>query len=175
MQLRRILPPRKKLVVIFLTIVILGAAAAALYFKNTESDPIPQEVRTKVSHSVIFPSTSKARIDDTSYTYLADQKVLKFNVQYSGKTVVFSQQPTPENIGSGEQAYYPALGIRPYAQFNSPLGPVALAKFWQSGTLEPAGQSAILVAGGTMLTAHSDKGLSNQEWKELFENLKISK
>jgi hypothetical protein len=67
------------------------------------------------------------------------------------------------------------LGIHPYAQFKSNLGQVALTKFWQSGNLKPVGQSAVLAGSGTFLIAHSEKNLANNQWKELFNSIKITK
>jgi hypothetical protein len=65
--------------------------------------------------------------------------------------------------------------IHPYAQFKSNLGQVALTKFWQSGNLKPEGQSAVLASNGTFLIAHSERNLTNTQWKGLFESLKITR
>lgn len=96
-------------------------------------------------------------------------------MSFAGTNLVVSQQPAPESLGLNDQPYYPAIGIHPYAQFKTSLGTVALTKFWQSATLTPTGQSAILASQGTMLVAHSENSLTNQQWKSLFDSLKITK
>jgi hypothetical protein len=41
--------------------------------------------------------------------------------------------------------------------------------------LKPVGQSAVLASNNTFLIAHSEKNLTNAQWKDLFESLKTSK
>jgi hypothetical protein len=57
------------------------------------------------------------------------------------------------------------LGIHPYAQFKTKLGQVALTNSGNPEILKPVGQSAVLASGGTFLIAHSEKNLTNNQWK----------
>src|SRR5206468_9340235 len=111
----------------------------------------------------------------TGYQYQAGQKALTFSLNKGGTNIVFSEQPAPSSVGNGSQVYYQALGLHPYAQFASKLGPVALAKFYNPGTLSYLGQTAVMAAAGTLVTAHPDKDLTNAQWKGLFDSLKITK
>jgi hypothetical protein len=174
MQLKLNLNLSKKAVVLTLLVIILVSAATALYLTKNNSNPIPTDIKNKADFKVIYPSKT-SQIDKSSYQYQDEQNTLTFNVIKDGDKIIFSQQPAPDNLGSDSQPYYPALGIHPYAQFKTSLGQVALTKFWQSQTLKPAGQSAVLASGGTLLIANSQKNLSNAEWKNLFESLKIAK
>ncbi|HSX45803.1 MAG TPA: hypothetical protein VLG27_02230 [Candidatus Saccharimonadia bacterium] len=155
-------------------IILLIGAGGAFYITHSYKNPLPANIKSQVSYKAIYPSKTK-QIDPASYDYRPDQKTLTFIANVAGNNIVFTEQPAPESLGSAGQIYYPALGIHPYAQFATKLGPVALARFWQSGSLKPAGQSGILASGGTFLTAHSDKNLTNTEWKDLFDSLKITK
>jgi hypothetical protein len=171
MQLKLNLNLSKKAVVLTLLVIILVSAATALYLTKNNSNPIPTDIKNKADFKVIYPSKT-SQIDKSSYQYQDEQNTLTFNVIKDGDKII---QPAPDNLGSDSQPYYPALGIHPYAQFKTSLGQVALTKFWQSQTLKPAGQSAVLASGGTLLIANSQKNLSNAEWKNLFESLKIAK
>lgn len=158
----------------FLLVVILCLAGAFFFTKNLD-DPLPASIKKQASFKIVYPSKSVATISRSSYNYQQQQQVLAFSTVYQGANVAFSEQPAPSSLGTGSQVYYPALGIHPYAQFKTNLGPVALTKFWQSGNLQPEGQAAVLVSGGTLTIAHTDKSLTNQQWKDLFDNLKIAR
>lgn len=164
---------KKWFIASILALIIIVASLFAVRSLSNKN-PLPASIKNKVSYRLIYPSQA-SKTDQTSYKYLADNKILTFKVNQDGKTVVFTEQAAPASIGQDTQAYYPALGIHPYAQFGTKLGQVALTKFYQSGSLEPAGQSAILASNGTLLIANSQKDLTNAQWKDLFENLKITK
>ncbi len=164
----------KQTLFIALASLIVAIAIVGLFASRTSGNPLPPKIKSQVSYKVIYPAKT-SQITPTSYDYQADQKTLTFSIMDSGNSIVFTEQPAPESLGSGSQVYYPALGLHPYAQFQTKLGPVALVKFWDSGTLAPAGESGVLASGGTLLIAHSSKLLTNAQWKDLFETLKLTK
>lgn len=160
------------LIIVAIVVIISGLFA---YIYTINQNPIPKTIKNQVAFKIIYPSTHLAQIDTSSYQYQSDNQILSFSASYANQTILFTEQRAPSSLGSDSQVYYPALGIHPYAQFKTSLGIVALTKFWQSGTLTPIGQSAIMAARGTMLTTHTDKSLSNQQWKDLFDSLKITR
>ena len=165
--------PRKLRLRLILPATIIALAAGVYLFKPNAS-PIPPAVKSQFSFKAIYPTAKAGKLDASGYTYSQADKTLSFNIVPSGNKIVFTEQSAPNSVSSGSQVYYPALGLHPYAQFQSKLGPVALAKFYVSGNLTPKGQSALLVAQGTLVIAHPDKNLTNARWKDLFDNLKIS-
>jgi hypothetical protein len=171
MQLSVRLHISKKAVLITLLALVLASAGTALYLLQDNTNPLPQSVKSQIGYKAIYPS-KVSQIDPNSYAYQADGKTLSFIVTTNNAHVTFTEQPAPNTLGSDGQPYYPALGLHPYAQFKTKLGPVALAKFWKAGSLKPVGESAILATGGTLLIAHSDKDLTNAQWKTLFDSLK---
>jgi hypothetical protein len=175
MHLKINLHVTKKAMLIALSIVVLIGAGTVFYIKQSSKTPLPSDIKEHVTFKVIYPSSHAARIDKNSFVYQSKQKVLTFNVSFASKKVAYSEQEVPQALGADTQAYYPVLGIHPYAQFKSSLGQVALTKFWQSSTLKPEGQSAVLASKGTFLIAHSEKNLTNSQWKELFQSVKITK
>jgi hypothetical protein len=175
MRIRRSLHINKKAVLAVLLFLIIAGAGTLFYVTKKSKSPLPSDIKEHVSFKIIYPSTHSAHIDKNSFVYQAKQKVLTFNVEFAGTKIAYSEQAVPDNLGSDTQAYYPALGIHPYAQFKSNIGQVALTKFWQSGSLKPEGQSAVIASNDTFLIAHSNKSLSNTQWKDLFQNLKINK
>jgi uncharacterized protein YxeA len=164
--------PKKALVL--LLVLIVAVLGGVYYSKQNNKNPLPDNIRGMISYKVVYPSNTQ-QIDSKSFNYQTDKKTLSFKVNTGKGNVVFAEQQVPEALGSDTQAYYPALGIHPYAQFKTKLGQVALTKFWQSGNLKPVGQSAVLASNGTLLIAHAEKDLTNSQWKNLFQSLKITK
>jgi len=167
---------RKKTLLIASVVAVAIAILFSLWLFLIHPDiPVPASIRQKAAFEIIYPSGKTARADSSSFNYQQSQQSLSFTVRAFDSDIIFTEQPAPENAGTGEGVYYPALGLHPYAQFQSKLGPVALARFYESKTLKPRGQSAVLISRGTLLIAHTDRNLSNNQWKQLFESLKITK
>ncbi|MBX4197196.1 hypothetical protein KW801_01410 [Candidatus Saccharibacteria bacterium] len=165
-----------KLAILLPIIVVLGGLAFYwLYIKDQNANPLPDSLKNQISYKVVYPTSKTGTVDKDSYQYQVDQKTLTYSFNSAETKIVFIEQPAPASLGTGNQVYFPAIGVHPYAQFQSKLGPVALTKFYQSGSLKSAGQSAILVAEGTMVIAHPNQDLTNTQWKVLFDGLKIAK
>lgn len=163
-----------------LVLMSLGAVilivAIIFFFLNQSKNPIPASIQTKLGYKAIYPSPNSSYRSSSTYDYNPEDKSLTFSSKtLSGVSVTIVEQPAPDSLSAGGQVYYPAIGIHPYAQFQSKLGPVALTKFWQADTLSPQGQTAVLAVNGTLFLAHPDKDLTNAEWKDFFNNLTISK
>jgi hypothetical protein len=165
----------KKIFLIFTLLLVLTASGIVAFLHFRSKNPLPGDLKQHVSFGVIYPASHSAQVDKNSFVYQSKQKVLSFNVNFASAKIAYSEQEAPSSLGSDTQAYYPALGIHPYAQFKSNIGQVALTKFWQSGNLKPTGQSAVLASDNTFLIAHSEKSLTNAQWKELFTSVKIAK
>jgi flagellar basal body-associated protein FliL len=162
-----------KWTVIFGAVVFLVVAAVLIVFLlGRDKNPIPPSVKSQLSFRPAYPSSSTS--NSTNFKYQADQKALIYNYNFNGTNIVFTEQSAPSTVGSGSQVYYQALGLHPYAQFVSKLGPVALVKFYNPGTLTPAGESGIMATSGTLVIAHADKDLTNEQWQALFNSLKIA-
>ena len=175
MRLRFELHITKKLVIALLAIVLLVSTGVFVFLKEQNKVPLPVDLKQHVKFKVLYPQPKQAQIQASSYIYQSKERILTFKADYAGTTIVFTQQPAPLNIGKDTQSYAASLGIHPYAQFQTNLGQVALTKFYQSGNLKLFSQSAVLVSQGTLLTATSEKPLTNQQWKNLLDSLKITK
>lgn len=165
---------RKKIIQSLFLIIVIGLATFG-YLSQQPASPLPSKIKQVVNFKVIYPFTKLVKVDGNSYQYISDKNVLIFTATYNNHYLAFSEQPTPESLGSESQPYYQALGIHPYAQFEIAIGQVALTKFWQSDNLLPAGQSGILSSKGTFLTVRSNDSLSNQDWKNIFTSLKVTR
>lgn len=164
-----------KILTIGISVIVISAAGVLIYELLQPKNPVPTKIKKQISYKVIYPPSSTIVNPNSGYEYKTEDKTLTFSSKSSGATIVLVQQPAPDTLSANGQVYYPALGIHPYAQFQSKLGPVALTKFWKSSSLEPAGQSGVLATNGTLLIARSDKDLTNAQWKDFFDTLKITR
>jgi hypothetical protein len=164
---------KKRYLILMLLLAFVGGGGFYTYANKTNANPLPDNLKNQISFKIIYPENT-GHIDESSFLYKTESKVLSFSVKKEDKKIVFTEQTAPENVGDGNQVSFQAIGLHPYANFQSKLGPVALAKFWESKNLDPYGQSAFLVSNGTLLNAHSDKDLTNAEWKDLINSLKVS-
>jgi hypothetical protein len=167
-------PSISKKVSLGLILLLLLASSLVLFVRTKGHNPVPENIKKQLSYKVIYPAKTE-QLDPTSYSYNSDGKVLSYKINHNDAVVVVTEQPAPESLGASTQAYYPALGVHPYAQFQTNLGVVALTKFYHTGSLKPFGQTGFLASHGTLLIAHSEKDLTNAEWKTLFESLKVAK
>ncbi len=167
-------PKNKKPVSIASLTLLLIVGGILIFSLTNNKNPLPRDIKNQISYKAVYP-TAKTGTVKSGYQYQANQKTLSFTVKSPNTKLVFTEQPAPQALGSGNQIYYQALGLHPYAQFQSKLGPVALVKYYQSGNLAPFGQSAVLVAHGTLIFIHSEKNLTNDQWKDLINSLNITK
>jgi hypothetical protein len=174
MQLNLSFNLSKKLLAAVFMALIAGLIIIFFFSKSAGGDPIPPAIKSQLSYRAIYPN-GYGQIQSNSYKYQPSNKTLSYKLHVYDSGIVFTEQPAPESLGKNGQPYYPAIGLHPYAQFQTELGPVALTKFYQSGSLQPVGQSAVLASGGTLLIANSQKSLTNQQWKNLFNSLKIAR
>jgi hypothetical protein len=63
--------------------------------------------------------------------------------------------------------------LRPSASFSVPLGTVSLSNFVTSGDFQVIGVTGILKVKSTSLLARPDTPLTDDQWRSLFESLKV--
>lgn len=164
----------RRLVLSSLAVLALAGGAGGVWLSlRSPASPVPDGIEKQLAYKVIYPSDTK-QIKPGSFSYVSQQHTLTFNVDSANDQIVFAEQPAPSNLGSNGQVYFQAIGLHPYAQFESTLGLVALARFYQTGSLDVAGESAVLASHGTLVIAHSSTQLGNDVWKNLFDSLKLA-
>lgn len=165
---------KKNVLALVAALVVLGVATGVLFYLNNASNPLPSDIKNQLSYKAVYPPSGLGTIID-SYQYNQNDRVLTFSLRKFDTKIVFVEQKAPESLGANGQVYFPAIGIHPYAQFQSKIGPAALTKFYKSGNLEQFSQSGVLYSEGTLVWVGSQKNLTNDQWKTLFDGLKVSK
>ena len=151
-------------------IAILVVILRPVLFPATS--PVPANIKSQLSFPVLYPKNDT--VNSSSWKYLSDEKDLTFTVKHGDFTVVFTEQEVPLAYQNDQAAYDRFIGtLRPSATFNTPLGSVSLASFVTAGDFQYEGKSAILKSHNTLLIAHPSRALSDDEWRSLFDSLKV--
>ena len=152
-------------------LVILTVTLVIKFWPQGPS-PVPQTIRSEASFKIIYPNGYS--IDQKSWKYINNTQTVQFIAKKDAYTVVFTEQPTPLAYQNDQGAYDRFIGsLRPNANFNVPLGTVSLSNFVTSGDFQVVGVTGILKVKDTLLLAHPDTQLTDDQWRSLFESLKV--
>jgi hypothetical protein len=154
------------IVVVCLVIVGFGLWS---YLKSAHN-PIPNSFRKEISFSIFYPtSQSPAIVNESSFKYDASSGVFSFIVIDADQSITVAEQASPQSFVDIPQAYTTLIdSLNNYASFDSLQGQVALTypKDFNGQ------QSAVMNAKGTLMFAHdTDRGLSNTQWQQFFNDL----
>jgi uncharacterized protein YxeA len=81
-----------KKVLVLLLVLIVAVLGGVYYSRQTDKNPLPDNIRGVVSYKVIYPSSTK-QIDSKSFNYQTDKKTLSFKVNTGTGNVVFTNKP----------------------------------------------------------------------------------
>lgn len=160
-----------KSLVVSLAIASISTTAYLVLHKNS---PVPADIKKQVSFLVYYPDKgSLALPDKTSFKYDDASKVLSYKIYLGNVSMTVAEQATPQNFVDIPEAYNKLIeSLNGYKQFDSLYGTVNLTH-----PKEFKGeQSAALNAKGTLMFIHPTNGkLSDDQWRQLFNNLRILK
>ena len=165
---------RKALFVTIAVIVMIVLAGVVIFAQAKSEQLIPENIKKQLSFNVILPTdTETSKIDKTSIKYSADEKLLAYEVNLSdGNKLVVSEQPSPESFIDAPQSYDKLIGsLQQYAAFDTQKGRVFLTK---PENLK-GGQTAVMNSSGVLLFIRPEKALTEDAWKQLFNNIEIVK
>jgi hypothetical protein len=170
--MRRLISSRFVPVMAILIAILLIIIGALVWLRHLH--PLPKSIRQQVNYLVFYPaSDSGVAVDKSSFKYDAAQKVLSYTVSTQNRTLTVSEQPTPDAFNDVPQAYDKLVqSLGEYGSFDSLFGKVSLTRPQQLH----GQQSAVMNAKGTLLFAHPTQGeLSDDEWRQLFNSLRVVK
>jgi hypothetical protein len=149
-------------------------SAAVFVVLSHDTNPIPKDVRDRVSFTVFLPETTKDGLwKDTSKgtTFDAKSGVLTstfLHTQHGGR-VVINQQHEPDTFNDIPGYYEKMLqALNQYSILNTGLGTFTLT---HPSELK-GGQTAVGLVNGTLLFIHPDKNMSDSEWKDFLQTFK---
>jgi hypothetical protein len=164
----------KRLLLVAGVIAVLVTGSVLWYFFHPIPNPLPPDIKREVNFKLVYPTTT-AQVDDTSWKYQSSEQVLTYQIKGDNYTATVTEQEVPLQYRDDQAAYDRFIGsLRPYANFNVPLGSVTLANFVTAGDFNPTGLAGILKTHNTLIIIHPDSQLSQDDWESLFDSLKVS-
>jgi hypothetical protein len=131
---------------------------------------IPPKVVSEATSTVLAPDSSNFKIAHQSIKYDSDLKLLNYNVSAYGKTIIISEQPTPESFTDVPAVYTKVLdGMNDFYDFDVSVGSIHVTTPPQLN----GKQAAVLNTKGTLLFAKPSASLSNSEWQQFFTSFTV--
>ena len=155
---------------LIIAILLIGSGFAAHKLLKHPS-PFSTQIRNQSQFLIFYPDPRATgyKVDVSTIQYDTSAKVLSFTAQGSGNSLTITEQTTPDPFNDIPQ-YWDAFTtkLQNYASFDSVNGQIALT---QPVELK-GGQSAVMNSKGTLMFVHpTGSGLSEDQWKQVFNNL----
>ena len=155
------------------SVVVLGLLIGGILFLLRPQTPIPDAMYKKLDFSLFYPDpTSGYTIDSKLVSFDASAKVLVFHAKKSGQDMLISEQSTPP-VFNDIPEYYPKLieKLNGYLDFDSLNGKVSLTKPKELNGV----QSAVFNGKGTLMFVKPNHALSDDDWRQFFNQMTIWK
>jgi hypothetical protein len=132
--------------------------------------PIPNKIKSQLTSTLMLPQDKQFNINRKTVKYDSGLKLLTFNATVFGKTIIVSEQPTPDQFTDVPQVYTKVLdGMDDYDDFDVNVGSVHLTTPPQLN----GKQAAVLNTKGTLIFAKPSASLSGSQWRQFFTSFQV--
>lgn len=134
---------------------------------------IPKNLSDKVSFPVYVPSEKSVwNIEPSKTSYDEQEGVLSLYLNHNNQQIILTQQATPQVFSDVPQQYSKMLSsMNQYAEYQTAFGAIGLTRPKELN----GGQAAVVNKSGTLIFVKPNSDLSEDEWKNFFNNLRIYK
>jgi len=141
-----------------------------IFFRTNSLLPSGIEKQLQFTPFVVTPN-SDINVAGGSYSYDPTNQVLRYTVSSNktGKLTVSEQTTPPQFIDIEDYSSKLIDSLNRYSAFDNEFGTVYLTR---PKTIQ-SGQIAILNADGVLLFVQSYKDLSDAQWRQVFQHLRL--
>ena len=159
----------KKILLASIVVVLIGMIILTVVIYRQRRDIIPTSIARKISFVVYWPNSSNVVADRTSIKYDSQKGVFSYTLNLLSVSTTVTEQATPSEF-TDVSGYYSAFinHLNNYDTFDSSSGTVYLTE--PSNT---SGTTAIINHSGTLLFAHAQSKISENDWRQFFNNIKV--
>lgn len=167
--MRKLKRRTQELIIAGAIILVALGVVLGVHIYTTRNRTIPPAIARQISFRVYWPKSTNAVPDKQSIKYDAQQGVFSYVVLINANSVTVTEQATPSEF-TDIPNYFSALinHLNNYDTFSSANGTVYLTK--PSGT---GGEAAVINQSGTLLFAHTQGTINENNWRLFFNNLQI--
>jgi len=153
---------------------LIIAILLTIHFWPAAPSPVPAAIKKQIEFSIIYPDPRQYSNKPNQWSYDNKDSAVQFTVSKDKYNVVFTEEEVPLAYQNDVAAYNRFVGsLKPSANFNVPLGTASITNFVTAGDYEVVGKTGILNTHGTLLLAHPDTELTDDQWRSLFESLQV--
>lgn len=165
----------KKVTIILIRLMLLFILVAGIgWHLSHRISRVPYDIRAKTSFVILLPSGGDIQL--ANWRYNTSQKQVEYVATVNGKKFVITQQAAPLAYQDNKAAYDRFVGtLRPVANFKSPIGNVSIFPLVEEVSYISRGESAVLLAKGTLLVAHPQESISDEDWASLFRTMQTDR
>lgn len=165
-------------VVILLSVCLAAGGALLLRQKSVTDQPvISKQILAEANFTIFYPAgvaedTNAWQLQKDSSNYSKQSGVLTlYAVQPStGRQIVLNEQPTPGAFADVPTQYSKMLTtLNEYGELQLGFGTVALTRPKELN----GGQAAVANKAGTLIFAKPSVNMTDDEWRDFFESLRI--
>lgn len=155
-----------------LTGLLIGLGVImAVHYKD--SPGVSRKIIKDANFSIYYPKDKKGPwvADESTIVMNTEDQLLSFSVRRGNNKVSMSEQPTPDSFSDAPQIYQKLLDqLHQYAEIDTVVGKVTLTHPEEL----KGGQSAVVnTSKGTLMFAHPEHDLTDLQWKEYFNTLRV--
>lgn len=162
------------LIGISVAIAVLAGVFGALIYADHQR-PVSSGVLKDATFTVYLPAENDETwsVDRSTVQLSKETQVLTMTMRSESATVVITQQATPDPFRDIPNYYEKLLDkLHQYAEIQTAVGKVVLTR---PDELK-GGQSAVInTSKGTLMFAHPGRDMSESEWKQYFDALRVAR
>lgn len=154
-------------------LILCAIVGAVIIFRSPDKPVVPEAIQKQANYAIFYPQPGdQTSIQQDTFKYDPSTKQASFVVNFMGRQITFAEQSSPESFADNPNIYPQFVQkLNNYATFDSLNGRVDLTR-----PKNVNGQAGIMNAKGTLMFASLTTGsLTENQWKELFNNLEITK
>lgn len=158
-----------KLLILLLSVVLIAIILLIFLLSRHNKKIIPTSISNKISYVIYWPNSTNTVSNKMSIKYDAQTGVFSFITSISSINVTVTEQATPSEF-TDISGYYSTFinHLNNYDTFDSSNGTVYLTEPKNTN-----GVTAIDNISGTLIFAHAQSSISENNWRIFFNNLKV--
>ena len=158
----------------------LGLIITGVWLIGGSGLKLPNDIKKQINFKVYYPAGPNFDVEKNSFSYISRSQSLVFIALKAGQVINVSQQTLPNNFDLDTAVQNATGGLsegKAYTLIDTKYGPAAVTNFYSGKSLTKIGQSGILKANGTLLTAQLPPNVNwdQSEWEGFFNQLAVSK